>query len=390
MAQRVGHTRNGAAQTVPTAGAIVRRADFRSWDDRETLLPDRGNSVAFNEQAKRLETTRDRINKHTGLFKPKSVCGCVSPAFLLWIVNFVAFVVHAGMGTAVLVEGGRNPDKLGFQITQVVGIWTNVTADGYEWSIHDSWLGRWRLDSLCAAFAFISAGFHLLVCSFSFFALAACPCLKVNYVYYIFIERCCLWWRWLEYATSAPIMTIALYLVGGIREQNTILLTLVLQSATMITGLLTEVYSKPLYPDERPTPAQIDSMVSNPKLQAELQQRLKANWIGSYTLRLSAYLLGWWCYVPLWWNFLSTFYDFIEAADKCCNRAPPDWVPVIIWSEVFVFTLFAIPLPIYQWWPPRYYWQTELIYSCLSLISKVLLNGILLSQVFLLGRLDWS
>jgi hypothetical protein len=185
-------------------------------------------------------------------------------------------------------------------------------------------------------------------------------------------------------------MTIALYLVAGIREQNSIILTFFLQSATMLTGLLTEVYSKPIYDDERPTQAQVDAFASQPKLQAELQQRLTANWVGSWPYRMSAYALGWFTYVPVWWLFIATFYDFVEQAKWCCNAKPPDFVPIVIWAEVVIFTLFAIPLPIYQFLPPKMYWQTEMIYSCLSLFSKVLLNGILLSQVFILGRLDWS
>lgn len=199
--------KNGA-KTVPTAG-VVRRADFRSWDEREALLP-RGNGTAFNAQAKEMKIVRDRINKNTGLFEPRSVCGCVSPALLLWIINFVAFVVHTSMGVAVLVEGGKNPDKMAFQITQVIGTWHNLTIDGYTWSVNDSSLGKWRLDVLCAAFAFISAGFHFLVCCFSFFALSTCPCLKLNYIYYLYIERCCIWWCVADHFEPQRVMATSL------------------------------------------------------------------------------------------------------------------------------------------------------------------------------------
>ena len=385
-----------------TEGGLVKRADYLPGEDRESLVQGgdaRGARAkvaptdaekAFNQQALELSAIRRRINDHTGIFEPKGVCGCMSPALLLWIINCVAFVVHLGMGIVVLIEGGQHPDEMAFQITQVIGTWRNLSArDGYTWSVQDSSYGKWRLDGLCAAFAFISAGFHFLVCCFSFFALSSCPChLRINYLYYLGIERCLIAWRWIEYTFSAPIMTLALYLISGIREQNVIVLPFFLQAATMLTGLLTEIYSKPIYDDERPTQAQVEALAGQPKLQSELQQRVKGNWVGGYLYRLSAYLVGWFTYIPVWVVFITTFYDYVQEAKECCNAKPPDWIPLVIWAEVAVFTLFAIPLPIYQRLPPRLYWQTELIYASLSLFSKVLLNGILLSQVFILGRLD--
>ena len=152
-----------------TNGGVIQRADYGVVAVQRVPSAQPSDGVGVD-----LESLKCRINANTGLFE-KTICNCISPAMLLWILNCAAFAVHLSMGIVVLVEGGKNPDEMAFQITQVVGTWQNLSArEGYAWLVQDSGFGLVRLDILCATFAFISSGFHFLICCFSFWALSSC------------------------------------------------------------------------------------------------------------------------------------------------------------------------------------------------------------------------
>jgi hypothetical protein len=92
--------------------------------------------------------------------------------------------------------------------------------------------------------------------------------------------------------------------------------------------------------------------------------------------------------VPTWIVFVVTFFKNVASAKELNDVSPPGFVYAIILSEVALFVIFAIPLPVWQARHPKHYWNTELVYSILSLTSKTVLNGLILSNVLLASRIE--
>ena len=292
--------------------------------------------------------------KNSLLEIPTCVCGPSRNTVLL-ILNLFAFIVHTTMGFFVFVSGHPHGKQLEIPIYVSIPVWKNMSlSDGFEYVVQrDDNLGPIRLDVLCGGFSAITASFHLCVAVVIAF---------YNERYEKAIERCALWWRWAEYSITAPIMMMSLLLVSGVRDRSVMLQTVFLQFVTMWCGWLTEEIGQP---DEN----------------------------GKFTLswkqRLAPYFIGWAAYVPSWVIFLTNFYDasaYIEAKE---NISPREWIQFLLIGEAVLFTLFAIPLPVYRTLvSPKYYWQTECIYVTLSLASKVVLNGVLLSNVIIAGNIE--
>lgn len=285
------------------------------------------------------------------------VCG-FSPALLLWLVNALCFVIHAGMGVAVLVQGSKGGDALSIQTKTMVAIWQNRTAEGYTFEVKNADLVL-RLDFLCATFAFLSALAHLVICCFSLYSIGPAHA-RFNLKYYYFgLHQCLIPWRWVEYSLSAPVMAVAICLTAGIRDVNLLAAGFFLQMSTILFGWLTEVLAKPNHGGKQ--------------------------WAGVPLLsRLLPYFFGWVPYICAWTIFVAQFFRNVKAAEDSNpdGQRMPDFVYVIVLSEVAVFSLFAIPLPLFQGQDPKKYYQSEVWYSFLSLTSKTLLNGLLLANVF--------
>ena len=174
-------------------------------------------------------------------------------------------------------------------------------------------------------------------------------------------------------------MTVALFLVGGIREQSILLFAFFGQSATMFTGLLVEISGEPQW--------NCDAM-SYKGFSSKKTAGPGCGWKQPLVKRLAPFWVGLYVYIPTWVTYLMSYYRNVEKAWECCERKPPDWVPAILWTQILIFSLFTVPVIIYQSIDPRHYWSSELVYCFLSLTAKVVLNAVLLAQVFLLGRLD--
>jgi uncharacterized membrane protein len=82
-------------------------------------------------------------------------------------------------------------------------------------------------------------------------------------------------------------------------------------------------------------------------------------------------------YVPYalaWFPVIFSFY--VQIADLCkrLEKLMPSWVPLIIAGCFGIFSCFAVVQLVYQWLPPRRYWETELWYCFLSLTAKSFLG----------------
>ena len=287
------------------------------------------------------------------------LCG-TSRALFLWVVNFVCLIVHLSMGIAVLARGADCGDRLVVPLTTTVGVWTNRTASGFEQEVATAAFAP-RLDHICASFAFISAFFHLVVCCFSRFSWNATHQRLNLRVYYGGLEKCLVWWRWVEYSLSAPVMLFAMMITAGIRDVNTLALACFLMATTMLFGWTTE-------------------LLANPEEGGDEWREPKAH------IRLVPFFFGCFTYVPVWVVFIAQFFTNVDAAVARYaddDRRMPGFVYVIVFSQVAIFSLFTIPILVYQTRPPSHYWETEVWYSFLSLTSKVLLNGLIIANVFM-------
>lgn len=301
-----------------------------------------------------------------GLFNDL-ICG-QSKAKWMWIVNFVAFCVHLSMGVTVVWQGeiaSQNTTRLNLNVYDIVGNWHDPSANGYTYVMKSA--GSVPLHAICGLFAFVSATFHFLIVAFTYGSVFRWKrSSSVAVAYYWGICNCCLYWRWIEYAISAPIMNVALFLVSGIRERTVLGLTGFMQSAVCLCGLLSEVQSQPIW-----TPA-----------------TSSFEWTRPLWRRLSAVCVGLYLYVALWMFYLLIYYRNVDEARSTRELKPPAWVPFIVWAQILVFSLFTFPIVVYQCRHPKHYWQTELIYATLSLTAKTLLNGTLLANVIRLGGTD--
>ena len=280
--------------------------------------------------------------------------------FLLWAVNLVCLVVHFSMAVVVLIRGAEIGDRMYVQLTTSAAVWTGGTSGTvFDQVIVGSVLSL-RLDYLSAAFALVSAAAHLFVVSCSKFSIGEKHKKFNNWIYYDNLRNCLVWWRWVEYSISAPIMMIAMALTAGVYDVNVLGLLFFLQMCTMYFGWLTEWGARP----------------------AKQSWEIKSVWS-----RLLPFFFGVVPYTAAWVVFIAQFNRNVYENEKrnTSDRTMPSYVYAIVYSEVVIFSLFAIPLVVYQKKSPQHYWQSELWYSFLSLTSKTVLNGILLSSVFIVG-----
>lgn len=340
------------------------------------------------------------------------VCNCMSPASILWILNFVCFLVHAGMAVVVFREGANVGELVDFQTVSVRNQFNRSRVNWYTPALSEDApvLG---LDLLCGTFALLSAFAHLLIVCFSRFSINKAH-ERFNLKYYYFgLHSCLVFWRWCEYFLSAPVMVVAMLLICGVQEINTLVLCFFGQATTILFGCVLAPSTHPTAVGNPLAPAACGSwgteLYARPDYESEKGWEIESLWS-----RLVPFLAGFVPYTATWVIFIVTFYKNVASAKDLNDVAPPNFVYVIILSQVVLFSMFALPLPIYQKRHPRHYWETgapapldrrtrvcrtvvsvnatppctELWYSVLSLASKVILNGLILSNVLLASRID--
>lgn len=99
--------------------------------------------------------------------------------------------------------------------------------------------------------------------------------------------------------------------------------------------------------------------------------------------RLGPHFLGWIPYIVMW----SIVWDNFAYSTRDPDRRPPDFVALIIWSEIIIFSSFAVCQILQQSsdWGCRKYWVLELTYVALSILGKGMLGGILLANILLIS-----
>lgn len=280
------------------------------------------------------------------------------PSVTLWVINFVALLGHLFIAVAVVVEGAPHYENLDFPLFNIEARWHNTSASGFTYTIGHSEFGKLNLVVVCGLFSGLSALAHLVIVGTTWHP-------TLGMWYWRGLGRCCMYWRWIEYSLSAPLMAVALLLIGGVREVTIMFLVFFGQATCMTCGYLVEKAAVPDYVNE-------DWVPKSPST------RLAPFWTGCLAM------------FPAWIAFLYAFHSNVARQGERHNVEPPSWVYSIIYGQVGLFSSFTVPILWYQLEEPKHYWRCELWYATLSLIAKLVLNGTLLSRVFLTGRLDLS
>ena len=298
------------------------------------------NSLGLVTSHRLRPTVHERVMSE----EPHAVSGQTVPRSRLLVWNAALFLFHATLAALTLGLGNRDL-KVPTYKTEIEFVPRgNRSSDG--WDLVPSYKPADGLyfTLLAAAFFILSAVFHLLNATL------------LRGVYLRELSECRTPTRWIEYFFSASVMQVLIAYTMGIRERSLLLAIAVLVAVTMPFGYWTELLARPASPDE---------------------------WTEPLSYRLLPWFLGNVPQCTAWFIVLFQFYD---------GSAEPSMIPwfvhLILWGELILFFSFGFVQLAVQCLPPKRFYQGELAFQALSLGSKGLLGGILLSQVLMLSRFD--
>lgn len=259
-------------------------------------------------------------------------------------VVLTAATAELGMKLPLFVASFTTPDNFGQEGESRV--W--ITVDSFKRDKHSLYIA-W----VALAFSALSAAFHLL--NAGAFGLASGW--RRWYLDGIAQARCPS--RWIEYSLSAPLMGVAITYLTGNTLTDGVISVWALMTTTMFFGHLTEVVARPA---------------------GEL------TWAAPTMERLTPHLLG---YVPFVVAMAIILQGFVRAAaftpppDPVTGeeRGMPDFVYVIVTSQLLLFSSFTVVQLVVTLGPPRNYANGELAYMTLSLVAKGVLSLLLLANV---------
>ena len=249
-----------------------------------------------------------------------------------------------------------------------------------------------NLASLVIAFFATSAVFHLFACVVGAFE-------RWWGWYWRQMDDALLWWRWAEYGVSAALMAIALGIVLGIREQNTLASLFMLTWATQTYGFLTEYFARPkAYVDEESPDRSALALLSqtewssgrtlfdakNPQQPVDVEPVARATgaW-GAWARRLVPHVFGGFTMTTVWVILAVQLEHAKRDIDKISDRNIPEWVNALIYGSFAIFTQFAFVQIVFQRLGPGRYWATEIAYCILSLTAKLYLGLFILINVIM-------
>ena len=317
----------------------------------------------------------------------------------IWVLNLICFAAHTTMVflTAYFAWWSKDLDKYGdvdpydIKIYRISAEWTNQTNQAYAFKVEENGMPV-NIAWATLSFFLISAVFHL-------FALVAGLFEHTWFWYWRQLDDCFAWWRWLEYSGSASLMGMLLAISVGIREQNTLALIFVSFWVTMMLGLMTELYSRPVIIADQTnykTPVgrlgfiEKPDYVRNPNALHLLSQTswegerptrdadgkpvpssnfdfLHAQRVSNYVRRMLPHILG---IFPFTAAMVVIIYHLEYAKWRLRTETDlrmPWFVDALIYGSLMLFSSFTFVQWIYQYLPPGYYFGTEICYCVLSL-----------------------
>lgn len=299
--------------------------------------------------------------------------GCVADiSKYIWLFNAFCFAAHLTWMIMCLRSAHGKEDKMAVTIYRTHGSWNSTGANGYVYELVDNGMPV-RIDVICALFFGLSAFFHGAITILSPFQFS-------RRFYWKNLDRAFVWWRWLEYSLSASVMMLGICLLTGLREQNALASVFILCWATMLTGFYTELYSIPVE-DRESWVGDFAVLGRNARVQRQL----------NYVRRMLPAIFGIFLYCGMWvivlHNFLQQL-DDLKERDYDLYKKVPAFVPWVVVGSAVIFSLFTIPLVVFQWRKPKFYYQTEFWYCLLSLTAKSYLGGLLYAFVLRAGSFE--
>lgn len=266
----------------------------------------------------------------------------------LFYLNIAAFLCHSVLAGVTIGLGNRDLAVPVYAARLSVKFYNNGSAFKLEPS-ETYVVGRLYLTYAMASFFLLSAAAHL--CNFS--------CLEEYYISWL--RRGHAPMRWVEYSFSASVMMLIIAYLCTLVHLNELLCVFGLTFTTMIFGHLQEVMCCPKGEEWDP-----------PLFPGKLQ----------------AHLFGW---VPqlLAWGLIWSQFLRANKQGTLPNgevRKMPDFVYAIVISETILFCSFAVVQIVVYSSNPSSYIKGEIAYLVLSLASKTVLGGLLLSNVIRLGE----
>lgn len=144
-------------------------------------------------------------------------------------------------------------------------------------------------------------------------------------------------WRWLEYSISATLMIVAIYILSGVKNLDTVLLAIVGTIVVMLQGDLVE----------------------------------KALARGDKSGTIIPTIVGWLTLIVIFYVIVKNFRKRLEEARKAGVELPK-WLNAVVWPMLFWFASFGV-VQIAQIFRGGKYKSYEKAYVALSLFSKAFL-----------------
>lgn len=260
---------------------------------------------------------------------------------LLTILNLMMALFHSSLAFVTLYFG--NLDLEG-------SLWKSEM----NFTRYDNATPPW---DLIPTFVQLETGLNLTIFTAVFFMISAFFHLGNVVVwrqfYFSELENCRCPTRFIEYFFSAAVMMLLLGFNAGVRDVMLLIALASLIAITMPFGYWTEVIARP--------------------------ESLDA-WSTSFASRIYPYVIGHFPQLVAWGIVVASFYDETDLSRV------PDFVHIIIWGELVIFFSFGIVQLVQQLSRPRFYVNGEIAYQILSLTSKGILGGVLLSNVLILSN----
>ena len=325
------------------------------------------------------------------------VLGRASRAVILWVGNFVAFLFHLFLALYVL---GRSTELDNWSTHG--GVLLPVYRSSLRFEVRaaesDASTG-WdlvplyvtakdqrvyiNLTAFTIAFFALSAFFHLFICAIS-----------VRWtIYYWWIDGCRQPLRWVEYSISASLMVVIIAFFAGIRNNHLLIAIFFLSFTTICFGWVCEALSRPDTSSRETITLRGGTSAlgryTRWEINAASPETLVARCLplprplNAALQRLGPHLLGWVPYIVMW----AIIWDNFVYSTEQANGKPPDWVYVIVWAEIVVFSIFAIVQILQQSsdWGCYNYWLGECLYIVLSVLAKGILGVVLLANILLIS-----
>ena len=268
----------------------------------------------------------------------------------LWLVlmHTLCFCIHAPFATLSFYLGSGK--DMNVDIYRVKPDWNKTGTNGYDFEVVPH--RELRIDTVTGTFFLLSALFHFV------WAVSGWCLPRVWKWMLVFVEDCFCFWRFIEYSLSASLMLMAIGMITGLRDYNSMLGVFMLSFTTMMLGIITELLSRPAGPDR---------WQGDP----EIGDNAFASRFSNYARRMFPHFVGWFPYSAAWYIVLNNFFLQIDDLTEDVRERIPWFVSWSVYGTAVTFTSFAFVQIYFQWVPPKRYWKTELWYCALSASAKL-------------------